>query len=202
MRKAPLATKPRPRNRSTTNGSELDTRQLLSALMAFKRGDFSARLPEDWTGVAGKIADTFNDVIRTNQRMAQELERIVRVVGKEGRITQRAALSEVSESWSDAIGCINVLIEDLLRPTSEMARVIGAVAKGNLSETVATEIEGRPLKGEFLRTAKTVNAMVEQLGAFASEVTRVAREVGTEGKLGGQAKVKGVAGTWKDLREK
>src|SRR5207244_1945291 len=96
---------------------------------------------------------------------------------------------------------MNVLIEDLLRPTSEMARVIGAVAKGNLSETAATEIEGRPLKGEFLRTAKTVNAMVEQLGAFASEVTRVAREVGTEGKLGGQAKVKGVAGTWKDLTD-
>ncbi|PYJ13093.1 MAG: hybrid sensor histidine kinase/response regulator [Verrucomicrobia bacterium] len=201
MRKAPLTTKPRPRNRSTTNGSELDTRQLLSALMAFKRGDFSARLPEDWTGVAGKIADTFNDVIRTNQRMTQELERIVRVVGKEGRITQRAALSNVSESWSDAIGCINVLVEDLLRPTSEMARVIGAVAKGNLSETMATEIEGQPLKGEFLRTAKTVNGMVEQLGAFASEVTRVAREVGTEGKLGGQAKVKGVAGTWKDLTD-
>src|SRR5882724_10878776 len=201
MRKAPLTTKPRPRNRSTTNGSELDTRQLLSALMAFKRGDFSARMPEDWTGVAGKIADTFNDVIRTNQRMTQELERIVRVVGKEGRITQRAALSNVSESWSDAIGCINVLVEDLLRPTSEMARVIGAVAKGNLSETMATEIEGQPLKGEFLRTAKTVNGMVEQLGAFASEVTRVAREVGTEGKLGGQAKVKGVAGTWKDLTD-
>lgn len=169
--------------------------------MAFKRGNFSARLPENWTGVAGKIADTFNDVIRTNQRMTQELERIVRVVGKEGRITQRAALSDVSESWSDAIGCINVLIEDLLRPTSEMARVIGAVAKGNLSETMATEIEGQPLKGEFLRTAKTVNGMVEQLGAFASEVTRVAREVGTEGKLGGQAKVKGVAGTWKDLTD-
>ena len=169
--------------------------------MAFKRGDFSARLPEDWTGVAGKIADTFNDVIRTNQRMTQELERIVRVVGKEGRITQRAALSDVSESWSDAIGRINVLVEDLLRPTSEMARVIGAVAKGNLSETMATEIEGQPLKGEFLRTAKTVNGMVEQLGAFASEVTRVAREVGTEGKLGGQAKVKGVAGTWKDLTD-
>ena len=169
--------------------------------MAFKRGDFSARLPEDWTGVAGKIADTFNDVIRTNQRMTQELERIVRVVGREGRITQRASLSDVSESWGDAIGCINVLIEDLLRPTSEMARVIGAVAKGNLSETMATEIEGQPLKGEFLRTAKTVNGMVEQLGAFASEVTRVAREVGTEGKLGGQARVKGVAGTWKDLTD-
>src|SRR5437773_3244424 len=201
MKKASVTKKVRPRNRSETNGSEFDTRQLLAALMAFKRGDFSARLPEDWTGVAGKIADTFNDVIRTNQRMTQELERIVRVVGKEGRITQRASLSDVSESWGDAIGCINILIEDLLRPTSEMARVIGAVAKGNLSETVATEIEGRPLKGEFLRTAKTVNAMVEQLSAFASEVTRVAREVGTEGILGGQAKVEGVSGTWKDLTD-
>src|SRR5947208_3139864 len=201
MKKAPLAKTARPPRGSRTNGSELDTRQLLAALTAFKRGDFTRRLPDDWTGVAGKIADTFNDVIRTNQRMTQELERIVRVVGKEGHITQRASLRDVSESWDDAIGCINVLIEDLLRPTSEMARVIGAVAKGDLSETMSTQIEGQPLKGEFLRTAKTVNAMVEQLGAFASEVTRVAREVGTEGKLGGQAKVKGVAGTWKDLTD-
>src|SRR5437764_2618198 len=201
MNKAPLITKMLPRKNSLRNGNDFDTRQLLSALMAFKRGVFSVRLPEHWTGIAGKIADMFNDVIRTNQRMGQELERIVRVVGKEGRITQRATLRNVSESWSDAIGCIKVLVEDLLRPTSEMARVIGAVAKGNLSETMATEIEGQPLKGEFLRTAKTVNAMVEQLGAFASEVTRVAREVGTEGKLGGQAKVKGVAGTWKDLTD-
>ena len=201
MKKAPVTKKMRRRSRSETNGSEFDEKQLLAALMAFKRGNFSARLPEDWTGIAGKIADTFNDVIRTNQRMTQELERIVRVVGREGRITQRASLSDVSESWGDAIGCVNVLIEDLLRPTSEMARVIGAVAKGDLSETMATEIEGQPLKGEFLRTAKTVNAMVEQLGAFSSEVTRVAREVGTEGKLGGQAKVKGVAGTWKDLTD-
>src|SRR5213595_4307739 len=201
MNKAPLITKMRPRKNSLRNGGELDTKQLLSALMVFKRGDFSARLPEDWTGVAGKIADTFNDVIRTNQRMTQELERIVRVVGKEGRITQRASLRDVSESWGDAIGCINVLIEDLLRPTSEMARVIGAVAKGDLSETMSTQIEGQPLKGEFLRTAKTVNGMVEQLGAFASEVTRVAHEINTEGKLGGQTKVKGIAGTWKDLTD-
>jgi HAMP domain-containing protein/signal transduction histidine kinase/ActR/RegA family two-component response regulator len=201
MKKASLTKKTRTQNRPQTNGNELDSGQLLSALMAFKRGDFSARLPDDWIGIAGKIADTFNDVIRTNQQMTQELERIVRVVGKEGRITQRASLSDVSESWGDAIGCINVLIEDLLRPTSEVARVIGAVAKGNLSETMATQIDGQPLKGEFLRTAKTVNAMVEQLGAFSSEVTRVAREVGTEGKLGGQAKVKGVAGTWKDLTD-
>src|SRR5439155_1140054 len=104
-------------------------------------------------------------------------------------------------SWADAIRSVNGLIGDLVHPTSEMARVIGAVAKGDLSKTMATDIEGRQLEGEFLRTAKIVNTMVDQLGAFASEVTRVAREVGTEGKLGGQAKVKGVAGTWKDLTE-
>src|SRR6266576_2705098 len=201
MKRAPLGTRTRLRNHSQSNGNELDNGQLLAALMAFKRGDFSARLPEDWTGVPGKIADTFNTVIEANQSMTCELERIGRVVGKEGRIAQRASLSDVSESWSDAIGSINNLIGDLVQPTSEMARVIGAVAKGDLSQTMATEIEGRPLKGEFLYTAKTVNAMVGQLGAFASEVTRVAREVGTEGKLGGQAKVKGVAGTWKDLTD-
>src|SRR5881296_422549 len=200
MKKTP-STRTRPRKPSQPNGNEFDTRQLLAALMAFKRGDFSARLPEDWTGVSGKIADTFNTVIEINERMTQELERIVHVVGKEGRITERASLNNVSNCWADAIGCVNILIEDLVRPTSEMARVIGAVAKGDLSETMATKIEGQPLKGEFLRTAKIVNTMVDQLGAFASEVTRVAREVGTEGKLGGQAKVKGVAGTWKDLTD-
>src|SRR5437867_1089741 len=191
----------RHRNGSRLNGGELDAKQLLSALVAVQRGDFSVRLPDDWTGIAGKIADTFNEIARTNLRMTQELERIGRVVGKEGRITQRASLGDVSESWVEAVRSINDLIGDLVHPTSEMARVIGAVAKGDLSKTIATEIEGRPLEGEFLRTAKIVNRMVDQLGAFASEVTRVAREVGTEGKLGGQAKVKGVAGTWKDLTE-
>src|SRR6266480_4629295 len=178
IRKRPSPPRSRPATGLCQNGSEPDAKQLLAALMAFKRGDFSARLPDDWTGVTGKIADTFNDVITTTQRMTQELERIRRVVGKEGRITQRASLGDVSNSWADAIRSVNDLIGHLVQPTSEMARVIGAVAKGDLS-----------------------NTMVDQLGAFASEVTRVAREVGTEGKLGGQAKVKGVAGTWKDLTE-
>src|SRR5438034_3415172 len=190
-----------PANGSRSGIHECDNSQLLTALMAFKRGDFSARLPDDWTGVAGKIADTFNEVIANNQRMTKELDRIGRVVGKEGRITQRASLGDVSNSWADAIQSVNGLIGDLVHPTSEMARVIGAVAKGDLSKTMATDIEGRELEGEFLRTAKIVNTMVDQLGAFASEVTRVAREVGTEGKMGGQAKVKGVAGTWKDLTD-
>src|SRR2546422_524876 len=192
----------RPANGARFNGdNQVELKQLLNALIAFKHGNFSVRLPADWTGLAGKVADTFNEVIAINERMSRELERIGRVVGKEGRIGQRISLGAVSEGWADSSGCINTLIGDLVHPTSEMARVIGAVAKGDLSKTMAREIDGRPLQGEFLRPAKTVNAMVDQLGAFASEVTRVAREVGTEGKLGGQAKVKGVAGTWKDLTE-
>src|SRR5216110_2349354 len=192
----------RPANGARFNGeNQIDLKQFLNALIAFKRGNFSFRLPAEWIGLAGKVADTFNEVIAINERMSRELERIGRVVGKEGRIGQRISLGAVSDGWVDSIGCINTLIGDLVHPTSEMARVIGAVAKGDLSKTMAREIDGRPLQGEFLRTAKTVNTMVDQLGAFASEVTRVAREVGTEGKLGGQAKVKGVAGTWKDLTE-
>src|SRR5438045_8785874 len=118
MKKAHLSPKVRPRRRSQTNGSDFDTKQLLAALMAFKRGDFSARLPEDWTGVPGKIADTFNAVIERNERMARELERIGCVVGKEGRITQRASIGEVTNSWADAIASLNDLVGDLVRPTS------------------------------------------------------------------------------------
>jgi HAMP domain-containing protein/signal transduction histidine kinase len=201
MKKTASAPRLRSANSSRLNGDQLDSKQLLAALTALKRGDFSAQLPDDWTGIAGKVADTFNDVIRINQRLTQELARIGRVVGKEGRIRQRASLGEASGSWADAMRSVNNLIEDLVHPTSEMARVIGSVAKGDLSQTIATEIEGRALEGEFLRTAKIVNTMVRQLSAFASEVTRVAREVGTEGKLGGQANVKGVAGTWKHLTD-
>jgi HAMP domain-containing protein/signal transduction histidine kinase/CheY-like chemotaxis protein len=179
----------------------LDTTVLLAGLTALKKGDFSVRLPMDWTGLAGKVADTFNEVVELNQRMARELDRLSRVVGKEGRIAQRGSLGDVSGSWADAITSVNDLISDLVHPTSETARVIGAVAQGDLSQTMALEIDNRPLQGEFLRTAKTINKMVDQLGSFAAEVTRVAREVGTEGKLGGQAQVKGVSGTWKDLTD-
>ena len=144
----------RPNSGPPLNDNQVNNKQLLAALSAFKRGDFSARLPDDWTGVAGKIADTFNDVIATNQRMARELERIGRVVGKEGRITQRASLGDVSDSWADAIGSVNGLIGDLVQPTSEMARVIGAVAKGDLSQTMATEIEGARWKANFCARPK------------------------------------------------
>jgi HAMP domain-containing protein/signal transduction histidine kinase/DNA-binding response OmpR family regulator len=179
----------------------LDASAVLTALNALKKGDFTVRLPLEWTGTAGKVADAFNDAVELNQRMARELDRLSRIVGKEGKIAARASLGNVSGSWADAINSVNELIGDLVHPTSETARVIGAVAQGNLSQTMALEIDDRPLQGEFLRTAKTINKMVDQLGSFAAEVTRVAREVGTEGKLGGQAKVKGVAGTWKDLTD-
>ncbi|MCE0484060.1 MAG: HAMP domain-containing protein [Methylacidiphilales bacterium] len=180
---------------------EMSLNHLLTALTALRKGDFSVRLPIGWDGKAGKIADAFNEVVECNEKMAKELERMSRMVGKEGKINQRASIGEVSGAWADSIASVNTLIGDLVHPTSETARVIGAVAKGDLTQTMALEIEGRELEGEFLRTAKTVNTMVNQLSSFASEVTRVAREVGTEGKLGGQAKVKGVAGTWKDLTD-
>src|SRR5205823_3542971 len=110
-------------------------------------------------------------------------------------------LGDVGGPWAESVASVNALIDDLVHPTSETARVIGAVAQGDLSQTMALENDDRPLQGEFLRTAKIVNPMVEQLGSVPSEVARVAREVGTEGKLGGQAKVKGVAGTWRDLTD-
>jgi HAMP domain-containing protein/signal transduction histidine kinase/CheY-like chemotaxis protein len=174
---------------------------ILGALTELQRGNASVRLPAEWTGMFGKIAETFNDVVEQNERMYGELERLSRVVGREGKLNKRASVGYVRGFWRDSIECVNGLIDDLVHPTTETARVIGAVAQGDLGQTMALEIDDRPLQGEFLRTAKTVNKMVNQLGSFASEVTRVAREVGTEGKLGGQAKVKGVAGTWKDLTD-
>jgi HAMP domain-containing protein/signal transduction histidine kinase/CheY-like chemotaxis protein len=184
-----------------TATSQLDRKLLLKTLRAFKKGDFSARLPSDLTGIDGEIAEAFNDIADLNHGLAQELERVAKVVGKEGRIEERGRLAGATGCWSECIDSVNAMIGDIVQPTIEVARVIGAVAKGDLSQTIDLATDGRPLRGEFLRIGKVVNTMVGQLGSFASEVTRVAREVGSEGKLGGQAKVKGVAGTWKDLTE-
>src|SRR5438105_2295578 len=178
-----------------------DAKLLLHVLKAVKRGDLTARLPVEWTGISGKIADELNSIIEMNAKIAAEFKRVSHVVGKKGRLLERASISEAGGAWESNVEAINELIDDLVRPTSEMARVIGAVAKGNLTQTVSLEAEGHPLRGEFLGTARTVNEMEKQLDAFAAEVTRVAREVGTEGKLGGQALVPGVAGTWKDLTD-
>jgi HAMP domain-containing protein/signal transduction histidine kinase/CheY-like chemotaxis protein len=180
---------------------QLDRRSILNSLKAFRRGDFSVRIDNVYEGVDSEIADTFNEIVDLNDQVTREFERLSRVVGKEGRIGERGRVRNATGSWESSVRSVNDLIEDMVQPTAEVARVIGAVAKGDLSQTMMVEIDGRPLRGEFLRIGKIVNTMVGQLASFASEVTRVAREVGTEGKLGGQARVKGVAGTWKDLTD-
>src|SRR5947209_3331210 len=174
---------------------------ILQSLQTMKNGDFSARLPVTWTGLAGKIADNFNEIVTANEQMALELKRVGQAVGKEGKTRERIRVERRRGSWDDMEASVNTLVEDLLRPTTEVTRAIAAVAQGNLTQTVRLDVDGRPLEGEFLRSANIVNTMIQQLSIFTSEVTRVAREVGTDGKLGGQAKVPGVAGTWKDLTD-
>ncbi len=174
---------------------------LLTALRAARAGDFSARVSTRRRGQLSEVVTEFNELVATNRRMAEELMRVRRIIGREGRMTERATLAGASGAWATSIDSVNALIDDLVRPTTEVARVIGAVAEGDLSQKMALKIEGQSVKGEFLRIGTTVNTMVDQLSSFADEVTRVAREVGTEGKLGGQAKVKGVSGTWKDLTD-
>jgi HAMP domain-containing protein/CheY-like chemotaxis protein/signal transduction histidine kinase len=184
-----------------SQASELDLRRLLRALQAVRDGDFSVRLAGDQTGLVGKVADTFNEIVTSNERLARELERAGQIVGKDGKTRHRVSSDRRSGAWGAMEGSVNTLIDDLLWPTTEVTRTISAVAKGDLQQTMSLEVNGRPLKGEFLRSATIVNTMIEQMSAFTSEVTRVAREVGTEGKLGGQAAVPGVAGTWKDLTD-
>src|ERR1700677_4408490 len=174
---------------------------ILQSLQTMKDGDFSVRLPVSWTGLPGKIADNFNEIVATNEQMARELKRVGLAVGKEGRTRERIRFERHRGAWDDMETSVNTLVEDLLRPTTEVTRAIAAVAQGNLTQTVRLDVDGRPLEGEFLRSAKIVNTMIQQLGVFTAEVTRVAREVGTDGKLGGQAQVPGVAGTWKDLTD-
>ncbi|NKM23255.1 HAMP domain-containing protein [Rhizobium laguerreae] len=178
-----------------------DASALLEVLVAVRRGDFSVRMRSDLTGLTGKVADALNDIIAANQRMAQQLEHVGQVVGRDGRTSTRVRFGLSDGSWSEMEGSINGLIDDLLWPTTAVTRTITAVAKGDLLQTVPLDVDGRPLKGEFLRSADIVNTMIKQLSVFTSEVTRVAREVGTDGKLGGQAQVPEVTGVWKDLTE-
>src|SRR5262252_6636212 len=202
---AESADPPEPPAVTQTDGGNGDhgfePRRLLQALTAARNGDFSVRLPSDWTGLEGKIADAFNDIMMSNETMARELERVSHAVGKEGKIRQRATFSSRGGAWHGMQESLNTLIADLAWPITEVTRSIGAVAKGDLTQTMSLDIDGRPLVGEFLRSAKLVNTMIGQLSVFTSEVTRVAREVGSEGKLGGQAQVKGVSGAWKDLTD-
>ncbi|HEX4379609.1 MAG TPA: HAMP domain-containing protein, partial [Candidatus Acidoferrum sp.] len=192
-------------NNGSSNGnghvSSPELAAILASLQTMRDGDLSVRLPGSWTGLAGKIADTFNDIVSTNQQIAQELKRAGQVVGKEGKTRERIRFHQTKGAWGEMEVSVNTLIDDLLRPTTEVTRAIAGVAQGNLTQTVRLDVDGRPLEGEFLRSATIVNTMIQQLSIFTSEVTRVAREVGTDGKLGGQAVVPGVAGTWKDLTD-
>ncbi|MFN2238953.1 MAG: HAMP domain-containing protein [Thermoanaerobaculia bacterium] len=193
--------RPAPREVAHFEPLESDTKELLRVLKAMRRGNLSVRMREDKAGAAGKVAEALNDILEQNARLASELQRVRTAVGKEGRLTQRASVPGAVGSYAESVEAVNSLIGDLVQPTFEVSRVITSVARGDLTQAMSLELDGQPIRGEFLRTAKTVNTMVDQLRSFSSEVTRVAREVGTEGQLGGQAKVKGVAGTWKDLTE-
>jgi methyl-accepting chemotaxis protein len=151
-----------------TAAAQLDSRVLLRALRALRKGDFTVRLPSDLSGIDGELAEAFNEVVELNHNLAGELDRIGRVVGKEGQIGERGRLPSARGCWSECIASVNAMIGDLVQPTTEVARVIGAVAKGDLSQSMQLEIEGRPLRGEFLRIGKVVNTMVGQLSSFAS----------------------------------
>ncbi len=176
-------------------------RRLLAGLRAIDAGDFTVRLEPVGDPLMAEIADIFNSVATKQGRLADELNRVALSVGREGKMRDRATIGPAGGLWAGSVDALNSLITDLVQPTSEVARVIKAVAEGDLSQKVELEIEGKTVQGEFFRIGSTVNRMVDQLNAFASEVTRVAREVGTEGRLGGQANVQGVSGTWRDLTD-
>jgi len=186
---------------ASDSGPDLNLNQLLDVLRAMQAGNFSVRLPGSQVGVAGKICDTFNTIIGANQRIAQQLEQVGEVVGRQGKTRTRVRFGLSDGAWADMESSVNTLIDDLLWPTTAMTRTVTAVARGDLLQTVPLDVDGRALKGEFLRSANIVNTMIKQLSVFTSEVTRVAREVGTDGKLGGQAQVREVTGVWKDLTE-
>ena len=181
--------------------AEVLDKELLKILIEVRNGNFDVRMPIDQVGISGKICDTLNEIISMSQKMTQEFTKASNTIGKQGKLTHRIELSYAKGSWSDGVDSLNTLISDLVHPTIEIAGVISAVAKGNLSQQMPLQIGDHLLQGEFGRIAKEVNDMVKQLNLFSMEVTRVALEVGTEGKLGGQATVKGVGGVWKDLTD-
>src|SRR5690554_909205 len=176
-------------------------RMMLSALQAVAQGDFGMELPGHWEGLEGRLADAFNTVVRSNRALAGELARIGEKVGREGLTRQRISLPNRHGCWGQMEGSVNELVDDLVRPVATITEAIAGVAKGDLTRGVPLEADGRPLQGEFMRSATIVNRMIEQMGEFSAEVTRVALEVGTAGLLGGQAKVKGVSGVWKELTD-
>ena len=181
--------------------SDQELADLLAALRDLRDGDFTVRIAGSNDPLLDDIATAFNGIAERNERLASEAVRVSTTIGREGQMNERASIGRATGGWATITSSINALITDLVSPTVEVARVLTAVAEGDLAQKMVLEIDGKMVQGEFLRIGTTVNTMVDQLSAFASEVTRVAREVGTEGRLGGQANVPGVAGTWKDLTD-
>src|SRR5262249_29260908 len=174
--------------------------ELAAALSRVSSGDFKARLRRR-TGLAGEVCDRFNQVVELQELRNRELLRIRRVVGREGRLTERIDEEQFEGSWVEGVRAVNALIDDLGRPTTEIARVIVAVAEGDLAQKMALQMDRQPLRGQVLRNGPPPHTLADPPSSFADEVTGVAREVGTEGKLGGQADARGVAGSWRDLTD-
>ncbi|MFD1656844.1 HAMP domain-containing protein [Streptomyces caeni] len=200
-----LSNQRKPRN-GTTAVDTAALNRLLAALVSMRDGNFRKRLTVSGDGVMAEIAAVFNEVADRNLHLTGELARVRRVVGREGKLTERLETGASEGSWAAAIDASNALVDDLVRPVSEVGRVLTAVAEGDLSprmelRTAGPDGTGHPLRGEFLKVGRTVNNLVDQLSTFTDEVTRVASEVGTEGKLGGQARVRGMSGSWKDLTD-
>ncbi|MES4890537.1 HAMP domain-containing protein [Streptomyces sp. NPDC096012] len=195
------------RNGGTTTVDTAALNRLLAALVAMRDGNFRKRLTVSGDGVMSEIMAVFNEVADRNLHLTGELSRVRRMVGREGKLTERLETGASEGSWATAIDNSNALVDDLVWPVSEVSRVLTAVADGDLSPRMELRTQaqdggtGHPLRGEFLKVGRTVNNLVDQLSTFTDEVTRVASEVGTEGKLGGQAQVRGMSGSWKDLTD-
>ncbi|TLP56300.1 HAMP domain-containing protein [Microbispora triticiradicis] len=183
-------------SRAAGGDPELDLRELLAGLTAVRDGDFGTRLPEDGDGLLQEIATVFNGMVDQLSLFTSEVTRVAREVGTEGQLGGQAEVPAVSGTWKDLTDSVNAMAGNLTSQVRSIAEVTTAVAKGDLSQKITVDA-----RGEILELKNTVNTMVDQLSSFADEVTRVAREVGTEGQLGGQAQVPGVAGTWRDLTD-
>ncbi|MGP3971240.1 HAMP domain-containing protein [Streptomyces sp. 6N223] len=168
-------------------------------------GNLRKRLTVTGDGPMAQIAAVYNQVADRNMHVTGQLARVRRVVGREGKLTERLETGACEGAWAKAIDDSNDLLEDLVRPVSEMGRMLAAIAEGDLEQRMDLRAQtgsvSRPLRGEFLKVGRTVNGLVDQLQEFTDEVTRVAYEVGTEGKLGSQAQVRGTSGSWKGLTD-
>ncbi|WP_329274765.1 HAMP domain-containing protein [Streptomyces sp. NBC_00691] len=175
---------------------EPELRQLLAGLTAVRDGDFGTRLPDEADGLMGEISMVFNGMVDQLSLFTSEVTRVAREVGTEGTLGGQAAVPGVSGTWADLTDSVNAMAGNLTTQVRDIAQVATAVAKGDLSQKI--DVDAR---GEILELKNTINTMVDQLSSFADEVTRMAREVGTEGILGGQADVRGASGTWRDLTD-